>query len=181
LWRRNRECYHPEIVAAATRIGEWEDGMAQRDPEGERAQENPAERIKVTDRRHFTSTGERRAEIEEVEEAPRAVRVDPVPEAAGQERRPGFERRTAAEPDEVDFAMLVNAMAQPALLFLGEIPHPATQKTSVDLEQAKLQIDMLEVLAAKSRGNLTPPEERLLDRWLYELRMRYVARTTGTG
>lgn len=155
--------------------------MAQRGPEGEGAQGNPADHIKVTDRRLFTSTGERRSEIEEVEEAPRVVRAEPEPEIGGSERESGFERRTAAEPDEVDFAMLVNAMAQPALLFLGEIPHPATQKTTVDLEQAKLQIDMLEVLAAKSRGNLTPPEERLLERWLYELRMRYVARTTGTG
>jgi hypothetical protein len=154
--------------------------MSQRDPEREGAQENPADRIKVTDRRHFTSTGERRSEIEEVDEAPRAVSTEPTPRIGGNEREAGFQRRTAADPDEVDFAMLVNAMAQPALLFLGEIPHPATQKTTVDLEQAKLQIDMLAVLAAKSRGNLTPPEERLLEQWLYELRMRYVARA-GTG
>jgi hypothetical protein len=77
--------------------------------------------------------------------------------------------------------MLVNAMAQPALLFLGEIPHPGTDETVLELEQAKLQIDMLEVLAVKSRGNLSPSEERLLDRVLYQLRMLYVARSTGTA
>ena len=156
--------------------------MAEGDRERDDARGKPVERLKVTDRRHFTSTGERRTDVApETEEAPRISRDESKPETVEVERGSGFERRPSHEPEGVDFAMLVNAMAQPALLFLGEFPHPATNETNVDLEQARLQIDMLEVLAVKCRGNLTPPEEKLLDRWLYELRMRYVSRSTGTA
>ena len=77
--------------------------------------------------------------------------------------------------------MLINAMAQPALLFLGEIPRPGSGETQVDLEQARLQIDMLEVLRVKCRGNLTSDEEGLLERILYQLRMLYVARSNQPG
>ena len=77
--------------------------------------------------------------------------------------------------------MLINAMAQPALLYLGEIPHPATGQPTLDLEGARIQIDMLDLLRVKSRGNLTPQEENLLESVLYQLRMRYVARSGTTG
>jgi hypothetical protein len=72
--------------------------------------------------------------------------------------------------------MLINAMAEPALLFLGEIRHPGSGEPEVDLGRARIQIDMLDLLRVKCRGNLTPEEEGLLDRILYQLRMLYVAR-----
>jgi len=81
----------------------------------------------------------------------------------------------------VDFTMLINAMAQPALLYLGEIPHPGTGQPTLDLEGARIQIDMLDLLRVKSRGNLTPQEEGLLESVLYQLRMRYVARSQSAG
>jgi hypothetical protein len=85
------------------------------------------------------------------------------------------------EPEGVDFTMLINAMAQPALLFLGEIPHPGTGKATFNPEQARLQIDMLDLLRVKCRGNLSAEEEGLLERVLYQLRMLYVARTGPQG
>ena len=91
-----------------------------------------------------------------------------------------FEHRPLDEPEGVDFTMLINAMAQPALLYLGEIPHPATGKPTLDLEGARLQIDMLDLLRVKCRGNLTPQEDNLLESVLHQLRMRYVARS-GTA
>jgi hypothetical protein len=81
------------------------------------------------------------------------------------------------EPEGVDFMFLINAMAQPALIHLGEAPHPASGKAEINLEQARLQIDMLDVLRIKSRGNLSEEEEKLLDHILYELRMRFVQRS----
>ena len=89
---------------------------------------------------------------------------------------PGFERRSLDEPEGVDFTMLINAMAQPALIFLGEVAHPGTGQPEINLAQARVQIDMLDVLRIKCRGNLTPEEDGLLDRILYQLRMLYVAR-----
>lgn len=137
------------------------------------------EEFKVTDRRHFTAAGERRQGVEEDAEetgSPQPVEAHGTEETS-QRSGPEFERQTVEEPEGVDFTMLVNAMAQPALFFLGEIPNPSTGESSVDLEQARLQIDMLGLLGVKCRGNLTAQEEKLLDRVLYQLRMLYVART----
>ena len=155
--------------------------MAEGDVLEEKEQDKRKPSIKVTDRRHFTSDGERRAEIEdEPEAAPAAAPTRPDSEAKSAEPAPRFERRSLDEPEGVDFTMLINAMAQPALLYLGEIPHPATGQPTLDLEGARIQIDMLDLLRVKCRGNLTPQEENLLESVLYQLRMRYVARS-GTG
>jgi hypothetical protein len=159
--------------------------MAEGDVLEEKGQDKPKPSIKVTDRRHFTSDGERRSEIEDDPETPaptpppaQADRPAETPRETGETR---FERRPVDEPEGVDFTMLINAMAQPALLYLGEIPHPATGQPTLDLEGARIQIDMLDLLRVKSRGNLTPQEENLLESVLYQLRMRYVARSGTAG
>lgn len=149
----------------------------------ERAHEKARQELKVTDRRHFNQDGERRGDVlDEVEDA--AVSPpsrEPPSGEPGPSAGTHFERRSLDEPEGVDFTMLINAMAQPALLFLGEIPHPATGKPALDLEQARLQIDMLALLRVKCRGNVTPQEEGFLERVLYQLRMLYVSRTGAKG
>jgi hypothetical protein len=149
-------------------------------PESERDQQggdrSQDDEIKVTDRRLFASDGSLRQAIAEEREE-RQPEKPPV----SRKSEPAFERRSLDEPQGVDFTMLINAMAQPALIFLGEVPHPGTGKAEINLEQARLQIDLLDVLRIKSRGNLTADEEGLLDRVLYELRMRWVARSSRSG
>lgn len=150
---------------------------------GKENEEKPG--IKVVDRRQFSADGERRPDAPEKPEA----RTEPPPESPAPEppasAEPqggaGFERRSLDEPEGVDFTMLVNAMATPALMLLGEIPHPDTGEPAVNLEQARLQIDMLDVLRVKCRGNLEPAEEKLLEEVLYHLRMRYVAKSGSPG
>ncbi len=149
--------------------------------EGDRMDDDdtrPVQPFKVTDRRKFTSEGELRGDREEeTEETPTAPQAPsaskPPPASSG----PAFERRSLQEPEEVDLTMLISAMAQQALRFLGEIPHPATGQPTLEPEQARLQIDMIELLRVKCRGNLTVQEESLLEQALYQLRMLYVART----
>jgi hypothetical protein len=144
-------------------------------------EQKPRPAIKVTDRRHFTATGERREGIpEEAPEDPPQPQAAPA-ETAGSEARARFERRDLKEPEGVDFTMLVNAMAQPALWFLGEVSDPATGQRMVNLEQARLQIDMLDLLRVKCRGNLTLEEQDLLERVLYRLRMLYVSKAERVG
>ena len=150
--------------------------------EGEKPEEPGQDRqkpsIKVTDRRHFTLDGERRTEVDEDPELAAPAGAQPIP---GGTKRPEdetqFEHRPLDEPEGVDFTMLINAMAQPALLYLGEIPHPATGQPTLDLEGARIQIDMLDLLRVKCRGNMTPQEDNLLESVLHQLRMRYVARS----
>ena len=156
--------------------------MAEGENPEEAGQDGQKPSIKVTDRRHFTRDGERRTEVDEDPESAAPAGVPPVP---GPTRRPEsetkFERRPLDEPEGVDFTMLINAMAQPALLYLGEIPHPATGQPALDLEGARIQIDMLDLLRVKCRGNLTPQEDNLLESVLHQLRMRYVARSGSAG
>ena len=154
--------------------------MAKEDLGKEREENGDDAGLKVTDRRLFTADGRLREEAEEIAEEPE---VEATPEEAPQVEEepqaedPGFERQPVEEPEGVDFTVLVNAMAQPALIFLGEIPHPGTGQPEVNLEQARLQIDLLTVLRAKTRGNLSSEEDGLLDRLLYQLQLLYVERS----
>jgi len=155
--------------------------MAEGENPEEAGQDKQKPSIKVTDRRHFTLDGERRKDVDDDPD----VAAPAAQESPGAPRRPAdepkFEHRPLDEPEGVDFTMLINAMAQPALLYLGEIPHPATGQPTLDLEGARIQIDMLDLLRVKCRGNLTPQEDNLLESVLHQLRMRYVARSGSTG
>ncbi|NNC89207.1 MAG: DUF1844 domain-containing protein [Akkermansiaceae bacterium] len=65
------------------------------------------------------------------------------------------------EPDS-RFSDFVLLQAQNAGLFLGQIPNPATGESSVNLKAARTVLDSLEMLARKTKGNLTAEEEKLL-------------------
>ncbi len=72
------------------------------------------------------------------------------------------------------FAALVQALATQAAIFLSNERDPETGRMLRNLDLAKHNIDLLAVLDEKTRGNLADEEKRLLDRYLYELRMAYV-------
>ncbi len=44
----------------------------------------------------------------------------------------------------------------------------------VDLELAKQNIDLLELMQEKTRGNRTPDEDRLIEQLLFETRMKFI-------
>ena len=77
-------------------------------------------------------------------------------------------------PGQVDFSTLVLSLATSALIQLGLTPDPATQKTHKNLELAKQNIDILNLLFEKTKGNLTPDEIKLLDSLLTETKLRFV-------
>jgi hypothetical protein len=72
------------------------------------------------------------------------------------------------------FAALVQTLATQAAIFLSNETDPQTGRPLRNLDLAKHNIDLLAVLDEKTRGNLADEEKRLLDRYLYELRMAYV-------
>ena len=77
-----------------------------------------------------------------------------------------------ADPRFNEFILL---QAQNAGLFLGQIPNPHTGEKQVNIRAAKSVIDSLEMLASKTRGNLTPSESKLLHTALENLRPLYQA------
>jgi hypothetical protein len=70
--------------------------------------------------------------------------------------------------------LLLTMLATEALVALGQMPHPATGQVQVHPSQAKYLIDTIEVLKAKTEGNLTPGEQQLMEMLLHQLRMVYV-------
>jgi len=125
--------------------------------------------FQVKDRRRFSDSGEARPDV--AEETP-----EPAPRpAAAESAAPG-----AAPADEpVTFSTFVLGLSTQALLHLGEIPNPMTHALERDLGAAKHVIDILGILQEKTRSNLEPGEESLLDSVLYDLRMRYVELVRG--
>ena len=78
---------------------------------------------------------------------------------------------------EPDFSFFVSTLAMQVSIFLGEIPNPVTNQKEENLPQAKFIIDTLDMLKTKTKGNLTPGEEGLLENILYNLRMLYLEKT----
>jgi hypothetical protein len=68
----------------------------------------------------------------------------------------------------------LEGLALEAHLALGLVKHPQTGEAKKDLEAAQYVIDTIALLQAKTKGNLTPDEERATQNLLTELRMRFV-------
>ncbi len=88
-----------------------------------------------------------------------------------EEQEPGISRE---EMQSALFAQLVMQQANMAMMLLGKVPHPESGKAVQDLEAARLFIDQLEMLEAKTKGNLTKPEAGLLKQSLMSLRLAFV-------
>jgi hypothetical protein len=74
----------------------------------------------------------------------------------------------------IDFNSLLLGLASTALIHLGETAHPETRKTEKNIVLARQSMDLLGVLRDKTRGNLTPEEEKFFDSLLADLRLRFV-------
>ena len=78
---------------------------------------------------------------------------------------------------EVTFSTFVLSLASSALVHLGEVPNPETGGTTRNEALARNAIDLLTMLDDKTRNGLTPEESKLMRDVLYELRMKFVARS----
>jgi hypothetical protein len=76
-------------------------------------------------------------------------------------------------PPAMSFEQLVQSIYMTAMMQLGAATHEG-QQPQVDILGARQSIDMLGVLAEKTKGNLTAEENRLLDSALFELRMAFL-------
>jgi hypothetical protein len=81
----------------------------------------------------------------------------------------------SSAPEQVSFMTLVLSLATSAAVHFGDVGDPATgERSDVNLEGARQMVEILGILQEKTRGNLTPEEATILERVLFELRMRYV-------
>ncbi|MCX7919014.1 MAG: DUF1844 domain-containing protein [bacterium] len=93
-----------------------------------------------------------------------------------------FESSSNQKPEEshmlpeASFIQLALILGMQAMQSLGLIPNPGTNKSEPNLPLAKFNIDLLEILQQKTKGNLTSEEEKTLEEMLFNLRMQYVAK-----
>ncbi len=84
------------------------------------------------------------------------------------------------ETPPADFLHFVSGMATQTLMQLGEIENPLEGgDRKVDLAAARYSIDVLQMLAEKTKGNLTDEEDQYLRAALHDLRMRFVDAAGG--
>jgi hypothetical protein len=76
-------------------------------------------------------------------------------------------------PPAMSFDQLVQSIYMTAMMQLGAATHEG-QQPQVDILGSRQSIDMLAVLSDKTKGNLSPEENRLLDSALFELRMAFL-------
>lgn len=80
---------------------------------------------------------------------------------------------------KIDLTTFFLSISSAAFMGLGMSPTGETSK--VDLDLARQNIDLLELMQEKTRGNRTPEENQLLEQLLFETRMRYVETQRRVG
>jgi hypothetical protein len=102
------------------------------------------------------------------------LREADLPDGVMSEEHPGT-GDPADSSSGISFVAFVLSLAHTAAVHFGDVPDPVSGAKGANLLAAQQMIDILALLEAKTRGNLTAEERQLLDQVLFELRMRYVA------
>lgn len=84
-----------------------------------------------------------------------------------------------ADEVPISFSAFIFGLASTTLIHLGAAEHPESGTLEVDLVLAKQNLGLLEMLRAKTKGNLDSEEERLFLNLLTELRLKFVEAAKG--
>ena len=159
----------------------------------------PTKSYKVNDRRRFDEEGnEREGERQTVTPVTNQTPVSqPVAAQVSTEKPEAAEEPRAEEQagdadsldgsghDESDtqysapvlsFSSFLMSLATQALIQMGEIEPPGGVKLPPDFEAAKQSIEIIGMMALKTKGNLDPEEQRLLREVLHSVRLAFVQR-----
>ncbi len=74
---------------------------------------------------------------------------------------------------DVDFSGLILGFCSAALSYMGFGP----EQVNRNLPLARQNIEIIELLARKTQGNLTPEEDKLCQEVLHDLRIKFVDAT----
>jgi len=78
------------------------------------------------------------------------------------------------EKQQMLFVQLISSLHGAALMQMGKMKNPSTDKLERNLEQAELTIEMLDMLKEKTKGNLTNDEEKFVSTVISEVKLNYV-------
>ncbi len=74
----------------------------------------------------------------------------------------------------VDFSGLVLGFSSAALYYLGEAPIEGKKPPQKNLPLARQNIDILDLLQEKTKGNLSPEEAKLISQLVHDLKVKLV-------
>ena len=98
-------------------------------------------------------------------------------ETKDQEKQTDISEKKETEPFQIDFSAFIMSLTSSAFYHLGDMPDPSTGKIETNLPAVQLTIDMLIMLREKTKGNLKEDEIKLIEQLIYELQVKYVAKT----
>ena len=98
-------------------------------------------------------------------------------ETKDQEKQTDSSKEKETESFQIDFSTFIMSLTSSAFYHLGDMPDPSTGKKEVNLPAVQQTIDMLIMLREKTKGNLKEDEEKLVEQLIYELQVKYVAKT----
>jgi len=78
------------------------------------------------------------------------------------------------------FIQFIMVQAQNILYVLGRIPTPEGERLPPNLQAAKMMIDHLELIRAKTEGNLNTQETKILTEALQQVQLAFVEASGGT-
>ena len=72
------------------------------------------------------------------------------------------------------FDQLISSLVHSAWVYLGKIKNPMNDKLEKNVDQASVQIDMLDMLFKRMTGNMSEEEDKYLGHFFRELKMNFV-------
>jgi hypothetical protein len=91
-----------------------------------------------------------------------------------QEQKESRSHRDRGPLPKGNLAALISMLTTQAFFSMGAFKVEGQEEREPDLELARYNIDMLETLQEKTKGNLTEQEEKVLKETLNQIRMAYV-------
>jgi hypothetical protein len=82
---------------------------------------------------------------------------------------------------KLDLTTFILSISSAAYMGLGLVSPDGKSEPRIDLELARQNIDLLELMFEKTKGNRTPEEDRLIGQLLFETRMMYVEKQKQVG
>lgn len=85
-----------------------------------------------------------------------------------------MEQNSIPRMDLTTFFFSISSAAFMGLGLMPGGPENAKGEPEIDLQLAQQNIDLLELMHEKTKGNRTPDEDKLIEQLLFETRLRFV-------
>jgi hypothetical protein len=134
--------------------------------------DNKDESFKFVDRRRVDAEGKDRGVDEKTAEV--------KPQGKIENKNPKTSKSAPSDqPNEIGFSEFAMSLATQALMQLGQMQPPAGFNIPKDVIAAKQTIDILQMLEAKTKGNLDEREAALMSDILHNLRLAFLNVSQG--